>query len=80
MSINQSTFDTVIGGGGFGTIYGSTKYPNLVLKNITDVSLCGCAQYEFLIHKKIYDAYENVEICHPVDYVYIPKPITFDSG
>lgn len=77
--INTFDFDNLIGGGGFGNIYSSSKHPNLVLKNIIDVSTCPCAQYEFMIHKSIYDSFTTINECHPLQYIYIPKPITFDN-
>lgn len=74
-----SSFDTILGGGGFGTITTSKEYPDLVLKTI-NISKCACAQYEFLLHKRVYDAFSTVSMCDPVPYTTVPNPVTFERG
>lgn len=76
MELKPEDFNIIIGGGGYGTIYGSKKHPDIVMKTI-NATFCDCARDEYLMHKKIYDAFTSSLICSKIDYISIPEPYFF---
>lgn len=78
-SDDDNEYNEIVGGGGFGTIYGNAT-SDRVVKYLNLSHVCTDAQQEYLLHKRIYNAvnYANKNVPHKYT-ICISAPIDYSS-